>query len=131
MINDNSSNPHGFTPDDFAPTGVINLSPEALSDARAFLIHLGQFDGSARWIAGFVWTYARSMRKSGQTEIVDEGPGIDLAGYRFSEIPSYAVESRDGTPVIFIIPQDKIAAATQKEIVEVKLVTGRPSFELI
>lgn len=131
MINDNSTNPHGFTPIDFAPPGAVKLSAEALSDARDFLVHLGQFDENAKWIAGFVWNYARSMRKAGQTEIVDEGPGIDLAGYRFSEIPSYAVEIRDGTPVIFVIPRDKIATATQKEIVQVKLTTGRPSFELI
>jgi len=124
------ANPYGFTSEDFAPRGVIALSPEALADAKEFVGHLQRFEPTSRWIAGFAWCYARTMRESPNSELIDEGPGIDLAGYRTSEIPADAVELRDGVPVTFIIPRDKIEAAERKEIVQIRLTSKRFSFAL-
>jgi len=124
------TNPYGFTANDFAPCGLITLSSEALADAREFVNHLQRFEPTSRWIAGFAWCYARTMRESPNSEVIDEGPGIDLAGYRTNEIPADAVELRDGVPVTFIIPRDKVEAARLKEIVQVRLNSKRLSFEL-
>ncbi len=124
------ANPYGFTSLDFAPRGEIALSPEALTDAKEFVGHLQRFEPTSRWIAGFVWCYTRTMRETPNSELIDEGPGIDLAGYRTSEIPVDAVELRDGVPVTFIIPRDKIEAAKRKEIVKIRLASKRLSFAL-
>jgi hypothetical protein len=62
--------------------------------------------------------------------LIDEGTGIDLAGYRTSEIPDGAVEVYDGVPVTFIIPRDKIEEAKRKEIVQIRLTSKRLSFAL-
>lgn len=124
------ANPYGFTSEDFAPRGAIALSPEALTDAKEFVGHLQRFEPTSRWIAGFVWCYTRTMRETPISELIDEGPGIDLAGYRTSEIPVDAVELRDGVPVTFIIPRDKIEAAKRKKIVQIRLASNRLSFAL-
>ena len=123
-------NPYGFTAEDFAPRGAIALSSEALADAKEFVRNLQRFEPSSRWIAGFAWCYARTMRESSNSELIDEGPGIDLAGYRTSEIPDDAVELYEGVPVVFIIPRDKIDAAKRKEIVQTRLTSKRLSFVL-
>ena len=124
------ANPYEFTSEDFAPRGAIALSLEALAAATEFVGHLQRFGPSSQWIAGFVWCYARTMRESPNSESIDEGPGIDLAGYRTSEIPVDAVELRDGVPVTFIIPRDKFEAAKRKEIVQIRLTSKRLSFAL-
>ena len=123
-------NPYGFTSGDFAPRGAITLSSEALADAKEFVSQLQRFEPTSRWIAGFAWCYARTMRENSNSASIDEGPGIDLAGYRTSEIPPDAVETHDGVPVVFIIPRDKIDEAKRKEIVQTRLLSKRLSFAL-
>ena len=130
MVEQAFENPYGFTPDDFAPDGVLALSPEAQAEGRDFVSHLQQFEPSSRWIAGFAWCYDRSMRENPGSEMIDEGPGIDLAGYRATEIPAGPVEVRDGVPFTFVIPRDKVDFAKRKEIVQVRLASGRLSFAL-
>ena len=130
MLEQEFRNPYGFKPDDFAPRGVISLSPEAETSGREFVGKLQQFEPSSNWIAGFAWCYTRSMRKAPGSETIDEGPGIDLAGYRVSDIPAGMIEIRNGIPFAFIIPHDKIDSAKHKEIVQVRLSSGRLSFSL-
>ena len=125
------ANPYGFNDDDFAPRGSMTLSAEVLDKAREFVFQLERFEPTSTWIAGFAWCYARTMRESPSSELIDEGPGIDLAGYRTTEIPKDAVEIRNGVPITFIIPRDKIKAAKRKEIVQVRLKSKRLSFELV
>jgi hypothetical protein len=122
---------HDFTPNDFAPNGTMKLDSNVIAEARAFLRDLLEYDPDSKWIVAFAWCYQRLMRKSGESQYVDEGPGIDLAGYRSTELPDYAVEIRDGVPIAFIIRQDILAASQNKEIVNVTLSSGRQSFGLI
>jgi len=116
---------------DFAPRGLISLSDEARAGASEFLLQLGRFDEASRWIVGFVWSSARSMRENKNSEWIDEGPGIDLAGYRSTELPPDAIETRDGVPVAFVIPRSVIDAAKEKKIVQVRVSSGRLSLQLI
>jgi hypothetical protein len=122
---------HDFTPEDFAPKGAIKLGNGVIDEARTFLQDLQKFDPHSKWIVAFAWCYERQMRKSGESQYVDEGPGFDLAGYRSTELPDYAAEARDGVPLAFIIRQDILGASRNKEIVNVTLNSGRQSFGLI
>jgi hypothetical protein len=131
MAKKDASNPYGFTLDDFAPTGSIDVSVEAMKQAREFLSDLVAFDSQSEWISVFAWCYSRTIRRNSQVETIDEGPGIDLAGYRMSELPPGAVETRNGLKVAFIIPREKIESASAKRIVKTKLSSGRLSFELV
>jgi hypothetical protein len=131
MAKKDVSNPYGFTLDDFAPMGSIDLSAEAMKQAREFLGDLIAFDSQSEWIPAFAWCYSRTFRRSTQVEAIDEGPGIDLAGYRYSELPPGAVETRNGLKIAFIIPREKVQIASAKRIIETRLSSGRLSFELI
>ena len=131
MAKKDVSNPYGFTLDDFAPMGSIDLSAEVMKQAREFLGDLIAFDSQSEWIPAFAWCYSRTFRRSTQVEAIDEGPGIDLAGYRYSELPPGAVETRNGLKIAFIIPREKIQIASAKRIIETRLSSGRLSFELI
>jgi hypothetical protein len=70
------------------------------------------------------------LKKSPDSPAIDEGPGIDLAGYRVSDIPTDAVDERSGVPLAFIIPHDRFEDAKRKEIVQTRLASGRLSYEL-
>jgi hypothetical protein len=107
---------YGFYPEDYVAKGVIALSPKALAVARQFAADLGKYDPKARWTA--------------DSETIDEGPGIDLAGYRYGEVPMDKVEIVDGVPVIFLIPPEVVAAAKSKTMVETRANSGRASFAL-
>jgi hypothetical protein len=130
MSHDTFTNSHGFRPTDFVPPEHIGISPEALSEARQLLSELQSQTQGTKWIVAFTWCYDRTFKKSPDSPAVDEGPGIDLAGYRVSEIPPYAVDHRSGVPLAFIIPHDKFENATRKEIVQTRLASGRLSYEL-
>jgi hypothetical protein len=131
MAKDDVSNPYGFTLDDFAPTGSIDVSFVAMKQAREFLGDLIAFDSQSEWIPAFAWCYTRTCRRSAQAETFDEGPGIDLAGYRMSELPPGSVETRNGLKIAFIIPREQIERASAKQIIETRLSSGRLSFELV
>ena len=121
---------YDFPANFYVPKGTITLSPKALAVARQFVGNLREYDPKARWIAGFQWGTARSMRWTADSETIDEGPGIDLAGYRDSEVPPDKVEIVAGVPVIFLIPPDVVAAAKTKTMVETRTNSGRASFAL-
>lgn len=123
-------NQYEFPPELFVSKGTISLSPKALAVAKQFVFDLGKFDPKARWIAGFQWCSARSMRWTANSETFDEGPGIDLAGFRYGELPTDTVEIVDGAPVIFLIPPDVVAAGEAKTMVEARTNSGRASFAL-
>lgn len=127
---DDVSATYDFGEDAFAPQGAVRLSKEAETGARQFLNSLTKFDSSAAWVAAFEWCYGRTMRRTPEAAVVDEGPGIDLAGYKTSELPSSAVELRDGLRVAFILPREKIDRAAHKEIVQIRLPSGRISYAL-
>ena len=131
MAKKDASNPYGFTLDDFAPTGSVDVSVEAMKQAREFLGDLIAFDRQSEWIPAFAWCYSRTIRRSAQIETIDEGPGIDLAGYKMSELPPGTVETRNGLKIAFIIPREKIQSVSAKRIMETKLSSGRLSFELV
>jgi hypothetical protein len=131
MITPESSDNKGFNALAFAPNGVLSVTDEALAQARSFWVELQNYDTGAKWVVAFTWASERKYRRSAQSEWIDEGPGIDLCGYKAAELPDGVTESRDGVPVAFIIPRDKIAAASQKKIVEVKSNSGAPSFTLV
>jgi hypothetical protein len=130
MSPDTFANPYGFRPTDFVPPKQISVSPEALAEARQFLSELQSQGQENKWIVAFTWGYDRTFKKSPDSPAVDEGPGIDLAGYRVSEIPADAVDERSGIPLAFIIPRDKLENADRKEIVQTRLASGRLSYEL-
>lgn len=130
MSPDTFTNPYGFRPTDFVPPKQIDVSPEALAEARQFLSELQSQDRRNRWIVAFTWCYDRTFKKSPDSPAVDEGSGIDLAGYPASEIPADAVDERSGVPLTFIIPHDKFENANRKEIVQTRLASGRLSYEL-
>ncbi|MBV8794023.1 MAG: hypothetical protein JO136_03715 [Hyphomicrobiales bacterium] len=130
MSPDTFTNSYGFRPTDFAPPKQIDVSPEALSEARQFLSELESRSQGTKWIVAFTWCYDRTFKKSPDSPAIDEGPGIDLAGYRVSEIPADAVDEKSGVPLAFIIPHDKFENADKKEIVQTRLVSGRLSYEL-
>ena len=123
-------NHYEFPPELFVPKGVITLSPKALAVARQFVVDLGRYDPKARWIAGFQWCTARTMQWTADSETFDEGPGIDLAGFRYGELPTDTVEIVDGVPVIFLIPPSVVAAAKTKTMIETRTSSGRASFAL-
>ena len=131
MSADTSENPYDLNTNDFAPPGQIALSRAAMEEARQFLSKLAQYEKEAKWIVAFTWCYKRSFQKSPESQSIDEGPGIDLAGYRSSEIPPDAVEVRGGVPLAFIIPSKRLSLATKKEIVETRLPSGRLSYMLV
>ncbi len=130
MLPSNYEPQHDFTPGDFAPTGTIKLADGVLDQARQFQSELQSYDPNAEWIVAFTWCYKRSMRKKGESEYINEAPGLDLAGYRSTELPDYAVELREGVRLAFIIRHDILAAAKEKKVIEVRLVSGRDSFDL-
>jgi hypothetical protein len=130
MIPGAVENPYGFNAHDFVPAGKVILSSEVLKEARQFLLELQKYERAAKWIVAFTWCYNRSIKKTPDSPAIDEGSGIDLAGYRSSEIPSEAVEVRDGVPLAFIIPRDQFSLASKKEIIQTKLASGRLSFQL-
>src|ERR1700677_3658734 len=121
MAKKDASNPYGFTLDDFAPTGSVDVSVEAMKQAREFLGDLISFDSQSEWVPAFAWCYSRTFRQNAQVETIDEGPGIDLAGYRMSELPPGAVETRNGLKIAFVIPREKIQSASAKRIIEIRL----------
>jgi hypothetical protein len=130
-MSEDSENLHGFNPSDFPPKGEITLSAEAQSQARDFVRELTSSVPGANWVAGFIWCFERSIRENKNSDEIDEGPGIDLAGYRAAELPLDKIEIRGKVPVAFIIPIDKVNAAREKKIVEVRTNSGRLSFALI
>jgi hypothetical protein len=123
-------NHYEFPPELYVAKGVITLSPKALMVARQFVGYLREYDPKARWIADFQWCTARSMSWTADSEMIDEGPGIDLAGFRYGELPTDTVEIVDGVPVIFLIPPDVVVAAKTKTMVETRTNSGRASFAL-
>ncbi len=123
-------NPYGFNADDFAVAGQIILSPEVLEEARQFLSGLQKYERATKWIVAFTWCYNRSIKMTPESSVIDEGPGIDLAGYRSSEIPPEAVDIRAGVPIAFIIPHDQLTHASKKEVIRTKLASGRLSYQL-
>jgi hypothetical protein len=131
MTDSDPNNPYGFNLNDLPPPGAIAVPAEALDRAREFSADLRKSDGDPRWIATFAWAYQRKYRPNPTAEWVDEGPGVDLCGYKSSELPPGVVEVRDGLPVAFIIPRDKVASAIEKKIVETKLVSGVTAYKLV
>jgi hypothetical protein len=131
MITPVSNDNKGFNALAFAPNGAVSVTDEAMTQARSFWADLQKYETQTKWVVAFTWASERKYRPSAQSEWLDEGPGIDLCAYKATELPDGAVESRDGVPVAFIIPRDKIAAASEKKIVEVKSVSGAPSFRLV
>jgi hypothetical protein len=125
-----AENPYNFTPQSFAPRDLIELSREAHLGARDFIRELGRFDSGAQWVAGFLWHSKRSMRANKNSEWIDEGPGIDLAGYRVNELPENTIETRDGLPVAFVIPRDIVDSSAAKRIAQVRVSSGRMSFQI-
>lgn len=130
MSPDTFTNPYGFRTTDFVPPKQITVSPDALSEARQFLSELNSNHQGTKWIVAFTWCYDRTFMKTPGSPAVNEGPGIDLAGYRLSEIPAEAIDERNGVPLAFIIPHDKFENADRKEIVQTRLASGRLSYEL-
>jgi hypothetical protein len=130
MSPDTFTNPYGFRATDFVSPAQIDVSPEALAEARQFLSELQSQGQGNKWIVAFTWCCDRTFQKSPDSPAVDEGPGIDLAGYRVSEIPADAIDERRGVPLAFIIPHDKFENADRKEIVQTRLASGRLSYEL-
>ncbi|MBV8472615.1 MAG: hypothetical protein JO107_10110 [Hyphomicrobiales bacterium] len=130
MLPPRETDQYGFYPEDYVAKGAITLSPKALAVAKQFVVDLGKYDPKARWIAAFQWRTARTMRWSADSETFDEGPGIDLSGFRYDQVPPDAVEIIDGVPVIFILPPEVVAAAKTKTIVEAPTNSGRASFAL-
>jgi hypothetical protein len=107
------------------------VTDEALAQARSFWADLQKYDARTKWVVAFTWASERKYRRSAQSEWLDEGPGIYLCAYKSAELPDGVTESRDGVPVAFIIPRDKIAAASEKKMVEAKSFSGAPSFKLV
>ena len=97
------------------PPKQIDVSPEALAEARQFLSELQSQGQGNKWIVAFTWCYDRNLRRSPDSSAINEGPGIDLAGYRASEIPADAIDERSGVALAFIIPHDKFKNAKRKE----------------
>ncbi|MGD1038070.1 MAG: hypothetical protein ABR878_13015 [Roseiarcus sp.] len=131
MITPASNDDKGFNALAFAPNGAVSVTDEAMAQARSFWADLQKYDTGTKWVVAFTWASERKYRRSAQSEWLDEGPGIDLCGYKAAELPDGVTESRDGVPVVFIIPRDKIAAASEKKIVEAKSISGAPSFKLV
>jgi hypothetical protein len=127
---DTFTNPYGFRSTDFVPPKKIDVSPDALAEALQFLSELQSQGQGNKWIVAFTWCYDRNLRRSPDSSAIDEGPGVDLAGYRASEIPADAIDERSGVPLAFIIPHDKFENAKRKEIVQTRLASGRLSYEL-
>jgi hypothetical protein len=130
MSPDTLTNPCGFRPTDFVPPKQIDVSPEALAEARQFLSELQSQGQGNKWIVAFTWCYDRNFKREPDSPAIDEGPGIDLVGYRVSEIPADAIDEKSGVPLAFIIPHDKFENADRKEIVQTRLPSGRLSYEL-
>jgi hypothetical protein len=131
MTAESFKNPYQFNDDDFAPRGAIQLDPAAIEEARQFLSELGANERDGKWVVAFTWCYGRTFQKSSNSPNVDEGPGIDIAGYRTKELPPGVIEVRNGVPVAFIIPAEQLAAASRKAIVETRLASGRMSYKLV
>jgi hypothetical protein len=131
MSPDAFKNPYAFKDHDFAPRGEIKLAPGALQEARQFLSELGANEDGSKWVVAFTWCYKRAFRKSPDAPSIDEGPGLDIAGYRSTEIPANAIDVREGVSLTFIIPPDQLEKAKDKMIVERRLQSGRMSYELI
>jgi hypothetical protein len=129
MSPDTFTNSYGFRAIDFVPPKQISVSPEALSEARQFLSELESQGQGTKWIVAFTWCYDRTLKKGPGSPAVDEGSGIDLAGYRVSEIPANVVDERSGVPLAFITPHYKLVNA-RKEIIQTRLASGRLSYEL-
>lgn len=127
----NGNNTLGFSPEDFAPRGEIALSPEALDQARIFLANMERYDPTSKWIVGFSWADERKLRPDSHSDWVDIGPGVDLCGYKSSELPNDVIEIRNGLDVVFIIPRDRIQAAVEKKIISVKSIRGNPAVTLV
>ena len=130
MSSDTFTSSYGFRPTDFVPPKQISLSPEALAEVRQFLSELESQAQGTKWIVAFTWCYDRILKKSPDSSAIVEGPGIDLAGYRVSDIPPDAIDERSGVPLAFIIPHDRFKDAKRKEIVQTRLASGRLSYEL-
>ena len=127
----NGDNTLGFSHDDFAPRGEIALSPDALDQARKFRANMEKYDPTSKWIVGFSWADDRKLRPDLHSDWVDIGPGVDLCGYKPSDLPNDVVEIRDGLEVVFLIPRDIIHAANEKKIISVKSIRGNPAVKLV
>jgi hypothetical protein len=121
----------GFRPEDFPARGTISVSKEALALVSSFLHHLRTVDAEARWIVTFAWGTDRKYRENSTSDWVGMEPGLDLCGYRISELPPNVVETRDGIEMAFIIPAEEIDSATEKQIVTVESIRGGAAVKLV
>lgn len=123
-------NEYEIPPGYFVTPGIVSLSADAVIAAKAFFDSLHKYEPKTRWIAGFDWCVARSMQRSKDSETIDEGPGIDLGGYRYGELQTDTVQIIGGVPIVIILPPEVVANAVAKTIVPVRLESGRESFTL-
>ena len=70
------------------------------------------------------------MCKTPGGKTFDEGPGIDLAGFRNFETPTDTVVNIAGVPIVFILPPEIVAASKAKLIVPTVTNSDRASFAL-
>jgi len=124
-------NTYNFPPNAYVAKATITLSALALAAARDCARTQAALEPHSNWIVGFRWFVTRSTRRTKTREEFDEGPGIDVHGFRDSEINTATVENYDGVPVVYIISADIVAKAEEKRIIEVKLNSGRRSFALV
>jgi hypothetical protein len=125
-----SVNKFDYPLDWYVARGVVRLSSEATQQAKEFSKELSSYEDKSKWIVGFLWALDRSLRAKADGPTFDEGPGIDLAGFRDTEILTNTVENVAGVRIVFILPPEVVAAAKAKLIVPSVTNSGRASFLL-
>jgi hypothetical protein len=87
----------------FVAPGMIEVSAEAFTLARAFLDGVKQTQSVADWIVCFDWAYSRKVRKN-FGPMLELGPGVDLVMYERSYVPEDRIQSRDGIEFAIGVP---------------------------
>ena len=103
-----------WTPDEFTPVGVLDVTPEALEIARAVVAEGRRVLPGKDWVASFGWHDWQEATFSDPS--IDTGPGTDIGAHERHEIPPDRIATVNGFEFAIQIPKEVCEAATERVI---------------
>ena len=88
------------------PKGRVQVTPAALARMRERLAALAKAKPGTSGVLAVIWSEKRAMKRHGETEWTDLGPGLEIGFYETRQVPARIIETIDGVPIIFVYDTD-------------------------